>query len=67
VRNHIRNEKLQNLATEITLGKRHGMISLEDSLAALVREGLITAEDARVRSAHPDELDSLLRGSPAPR
>jgi twitching motility protein PilT len=67
VRNHIRNEKLQNLATEITLGKRQGMISLEDSLAALVREGIITAEDARVRSSRPDELDSLLRGSPAPR
>ncbi|MEA2491628.1 MAG: twitching motility protein PilT [Acidobacteriota bacterium] len=62
VRNHIRNEKLQQLATEITLGKRQGMISLEDSLAALVRDGRITAEDARVRSARPDELDSLLRG-----
>ncbi len=64
VRNHIRNEKLQNLATEITLGKRAGMISLEDSLAALVREGLITAEEAKVRSSRPDELDSLLRGAP---
>ncbi len=64
VRNHIRNEKLQNLATEITLGKRQGMISLEDSLARLVQEGAITAEDARVRSARPDELDSLLRVSP---
>ncbi|HYI08791.1 MAG TPA: PilT/PilU family type 4a pilus ATPase [Thermoanaerobaculia bacterium] len=61
VRNHIRNDKLQNLATEITLGKRHGMISLEDSLARLVQEGLITVEDARVRSGRPDELDSLLR------
>jgi twitching motility protein PilT len=67
VRNHIRNEKLQNLATEITLGKRQGMISLEDSLASLVRDGAITPEDARVRSSRPDELDSLLRGSPAPR
>jgi twitching motility protein PilT len=67
VRNHIRNEKLQNLATEITLGKRQGMISLEDSLAVLVREGAITAEDARVRSARPDELDSLLRVGPAAR
>jgi twitching motility protein PilT len=67
VRNHIRNEKLQNLATEITLGKRQGMISLEDSLATLVREGLITVEDARVRSSRPDELDSLLRGSQAHR
>ncbi|MFP5247882.1 MAG: type IV pilus twitching motility protein PilT [Thermoanaerobaculia bacterium] len=67
IRNHIRNEKLQNLATEITLGKRQGMISLEDSLATLVRDGSITVEDARVRSARPDELDSLLRGSPGPR
>jgi twitching motility protein PilT len=67
VRNHIRNEKLQNLASEITLGKRHGMISLEDSLASLVREGLITVEDARGRSSRPDELESLLRGAPAPR
>jgi twitching motility protein PilT len=61
VRNHIRNDKLQNLPTEITLGRRHGMISLEDSLAQLVRDGLITEDDARVRSARPDELESLLR------
>ena len=61
VRNHIRNEKLQNLATEITLGKRHGMISMEDSLARLVQEGIISVEDARGRAAHPEELDSLLR------
>ncbi|HUJ15783.1 MAG TPA: PilT/PilU family type 4a pilus ATPase [Thermoanaerobaculia bacterium] len=61
VRNHIRNEKLQNLISEITLGKRQGMISLEDSLARLVRQGLISVEDARIRSARPDELDSLLR------
>ena len=61
VRNHIRTDKLQNLPTEITLGKRQGMISLEDSLAALVREGLISHEDARVRSSRRDELDSLLR------
>ena len=67
VRNHIRNDKLQNLSTEITLGKRQGMISLEDSLSSLVREGLITPEDARVRSSRPDELESLLRGSPPPR
>ena len=62
VRNHIRNDKLTNLVSEITLGKRLGMISLEDSLVRLVRQGLITVEDARVRSARPDELDSLLRG-----
>ena len=49
VRNHIRNEKLQNLATEITLGKRSGMISLDDSLAELARTGTISQEDAQIR------------------
>jgi len=62
VRNHIRNEKLQSLISEITLGKRAGMISLEDSLARLVRQGWITVEDARIRSSRPDELESQLRG-----
>jgi twitching motility protein PilT len=61
VRNHIRNDKLQNLITEITLGKRQGMISMEDSLARLVRQGLIEVDDARVRSSRPDELESFLR------
>jgi twitching motility protein PilT len=61
VRNHIRNDKLQNLTTEITLGKRHGMITMEDSLVRLVRQGLITMDDARMRSSRPDELESLLR------
>ena len=67
VRNHIRNEKLQQLPTEITLGRRQGMIALEESLAQLVREGLITADDARVRSARPDELESMLRALPVVR
>ena len=61
VRNHIRNDKLQNLSTEITLGRRQGMISLEDSLARLIEQGLITLDEARVRATRPDELNSLLR------
>ena len=61
VRNHIRHDKLQQLATEITIGKRQGMISFEDSLARLVRQGQITIDDARIRAPRPDELDSLLR------
>jgi twitching motility protein PilT len=61
VRNHIRSDKLQNLISEITLGKRQGMISIEDSLVRLVRQGAITIEDARIRSARPDEFESLMR------
>ncbi len=62
IRNHIRNDKLQNLTTEVTLGKRQGMISLEDSLTRLVKAGLITGDDARARASRPDELESLMRG-----
>jgi len=63
VRNHIRGEKLQNLPSEITLGKRSGMISFEESLANLVREETISPEEARIRSRRPDELESFLRKS----
>jgi twitching motility protein PilT len=62
VRHHIRTNQLQKLFNEITLGKRQGMISLEESLAELVHRGQIDPAEARIRSARPEELDSLLRG-----
>jgi twitching motility protein PilT len=62
VRQHIRRERVQNLHQEITLGKRQGMISLEESLAGLVRRGLVALEEAQLRTAHQEELDALLRG-----
>jgi twitching motility protein PilT len=61
VRHHIRSDNLQKLYNEITLGKRHGMISLEASLADLAVQGAISAEEARVRASHPDELEMLMR------
>jgi twitching motility protein PilT len=65
VRNHIRNQHLHRLYNEVTLGKRHGMSSFEESLTRLVRAGVITTEEARIRSTHPEELESLLRGAGA--
>jgi twitching motility protein PilT len=62
VRNHIRNQQPHRLYNEVTLGKRHGMVSLEESLANLVRAGTIAEEAARIRCSRPEELDSLLRG-----
>ena len=64
VRNHIRSQQPHRLHNEVTLGKRHGMVSLEESLARLVRSGVVLEEEARIRSSRPDELDSLLRGRP---
>ncbi|MGA7615327.1 MAG: PilT/PilU family type 4a pilus ATPase [Thermoanaerobaculia bacterium] len=63
VRNHIRHNRLPQLVSELTLGKRQGMISLEESLATLVRNGTITAEEAKMRSRRSDEMEALLRGT----
>ena len=61
VRQHVRSGKLQNLYNEITMGKRDGMITLEASLARLVKAGTIEPQEARLRSSHPEELESLLQ------
>lgn len=60
VRHLVRQQQVQKLQHEITLGKRLGMVSLEASLARLVREGRIDLEEARLRVARPEELASLL-------
>jgi twitching motility protein PilT len=62
VRNHIRSDNLQKLHNEITLGKRQGMVTLEESLAQLVQKGAIDLEEARVRASHPDVFEALVRG-----
>src|SRR5882724_10161751 len=61
VRHHIRSQHLQKLYNEVTLGKNQGMLSFEESLATLVKEGKVDPEEARMRSARPEELESLLR------
>jgi twitching motility protein PilT len=60
-RQHIRKNGLQHLHQEITITKRSGSFTLEESLAHLVRKGLITPEDARTRTVHAGELEGLLR------
>jgi twitching motility protein PilT len=60
VRHLLRGGEMQKLYNEVTLGKRHGMVSLEASLARLVADGLLDPEEARLRSTRPDELASLL-------
>ena len=60
-RQHIRKNALQHLHQEITMTKKHGSFTLEESLAQLVRKGLITIEDARTRTIHTEELEGLMR------
>ncbi|HUE89370.1 MAG TPA: PilT/PilU family type 4a pilus ATPase [Vicinamibacterales bacterium] len=60
-RQHIRKNALQHLHQEMSLTRKQGSVTLEDSLARLVKAGLITAADAMARAGHPDELESILR------
>jgi twitching motility protein PilT len=60
-RQHIRKNALQHLHQEMSLTRKQGSVTLEDSLGRLVRTGLITQADAMARAGHPDELESILR------
>ena len=60
-RQHIRKNALQHLHQEMSLTRKQGSVTLEDSLGRLVRAGLISQADAMARAGHPDELESILR------
>lgn len=55
-RQHIRKNALQHLRQEITLTRRFGSFTLEDSLSRLVKDGLIDRADALARAVYPDEV-----------
>jgi len=60
-RQHIRRNMLQHLHQEITITKRSGSLTFEESLAQLVADGHINRDDAMTYAIHPEDLDSLLR------
>lgn len=60
-RQHIRKNALQHLHQELTITRKQGSFTLEDSLARLVRDGSVEPSEAQSRAAHPDELESALR------
>jgi twitching motility protein PilT len=55
-RQHVRKNALQHLHQEITLTRKAGSFTLEDSLNRLVRDGLVDRADAVTRAVHPDEI-----------
>jgi twitching motility protein PilT len=58
-RQHIRKNALQHLHQEITITRKHGSLTLEESLARLVREGLVDWRDAHGRAVHSEEFEQL--------
>jgi twitching motility protein PilT len=60
-RQHIRRNALQHLHQEITITKKVGSFSLEESLAHLVAHGHIDRETAMLSAIHPDDLEIFLK------
>ena len=61
-RQHIRKNALQHLHQEISITRPKGSFTFEESLAALVKSGQVEANQARGRTFHTEELETLLRG-----
>jgi twitching motility protein PilT len=59
-RQHVRKNALQHLHQEITITRRHGSFTLEESLRDLVKDGCIERQDALARAVHPEELEKLI-------
>jgi len=60
-RQHIRKNALQHLHQEITITRKQGSFTLEESLAQLVFQNDLAREDAMVRAIHPEDLDVMLK------
>jgi twitching motility protein PilT len=60
-RQHIRRNALQHLNQEITMTKSKGSLTMEESLAQLVRQGAVDREEALLVAVHPDDLLSMLK------
>jgi twitching motility protein PilT len=58
-RQHIRRNALQHLHQEITITRRNGSFTFEESLAQLVKEGLVEWREAHARAPHVDEFEKL--------
>jgi twitching motility protein PilT len=59
-RQHIRKNALQHLNQEITITRKAGSFTFEESLARLVQNGVLERSEAMLRAAHPEELATLL-------
>lgn len=64
-RQHIRKNALQHLHQEITITRKHGSITLEESLTRLVKEGVVDWRDAHARAVHVEEFEQLVPNTPA--
>ena len=61
IRNLIREDKIHQIASSMTIGQdNHGMVTMNQSLAKLVAEGLVKLDDAKLRSPDPKDLEEKI-------
>jgi twitching motility protein PilT len=60
VRHQIREGKVHEIHSALQAGKKHGMQTMSQSLADLVRARKVTAAEALERAPVPEELAALL-------
>ena len=70
IRNLIREEKIHQIYSAMQSGQKFGMHTMNQSLVELIKQRLITREEAMNRSTLPEELSQLLQNEavagPAP-
>jgi twitching motility protein PilT len=67
IRRLIREEKIYEIPANIEMAKLEGMQTLDQALAALVKDGKITAEDAVLKSCNPVKFNESLASGNASR
>ncbi len=66
IRNLIREDKVHQIYGMMQAGQaKHGMQTMNQSLAALYFKRMITLEVALARSSYPDELQEIVNRGPA--
>jgi len=61
VRNLIKEGKTNQLRNSVVTGHKIGMVTLEQSLSALVQAGVVSYEDAVARSLYPKDVQAPVR------
>jgi Tfp pilus assembly pilus retraction ATPase PilT len=60
-RQHIRKNALQHLHQEITITRKNGSFTMEESLSQLVFQQELLRDEAMTRAFHPEDLDTMLK------
>jgi len=65
VKNLVREGKTFELHSVMQLSSAEGMQTLDQALAELVKRKIVTLEEAKMKSSHPERLKKLLDYQPS--